>query len=310
MKTVTIVIPTYDEEKNIPLIYQRILAVFERYVNKYLLEILFIDNRSRDRSRDMIIELAKSDSRVKAIFNAQNFGFTRSSFYGLTQATGDCAILLFADMQDPPEIIPEFIKRWEANYKIVVGIKNKSQENRVMYFIRSCYYKVMKNISEAEHITQFDGFGLYDRAFLEVLKKLDDPMPYLRGIVGELGFQRSEVHYQQLRRTNGSSSFSFFKMYDFAMLGITSYSKFCMRLATLIGFTVAFISLLFAGYNFIYKLLHWETYPAGFATIIISIFFFGSVQLIFIGLLSEYIMTMNTRVLHRPLVIEERRINF
>lgn len=310
MKTITIVIPTYNEEENIPLVYQRVTALFLEQLAGYRYEIQFIDNCSTDSSRQKILDLAGQDPQVKAIFNAKNFGFTRSTFYGLTQAEGDCAVLLFADMQDPPEIIPSFVEKWEQGSKIVTGIKKQSKESPIMYLIRKCYYSVIKRISEIDHIAQFDGFGLYDASFINVLRGLDDSLPYLRGIVAELGYQRAEVPYTQEKRLYGKTSFNFLRLYDQAMLGITSYSKIVMRLATMIGFFVAIISLIIAAVTLVYKLLHWESFPVGNAAISIGVFFFGAVQLFFIGLLGEYVLSINSRVLHRPLVIEERRINF
>ena len=309
-KTITVVVPTYNERENIPLIYQRIANIFADKLPGYQMEVLYIDNCSTDASREKILALAEEDKRVKAIFNAKNFGFTRSSFYGLSQAEGDCAVLIFADMQDPPEMIPEFVKQWEQGYKIVTGIKNKSRENPIMYLVRKIYYGLLKRISEIEHIEQFDGFGLYDRSFIKVIRELDDPLPYFRGIVAELGFQRKEVTYTQEKRKYGKSSFKFFKLYDLAMLGITSYSKVVMRLATFFGFGVALVSFGVAVFTFIHKLFHWNTFPIGSAAISIGVFFFGAVQLFFVGLLGEYVLSINTRTMHHPLVIEERRVNF
>ena len=309
-KVISVVVPTYNEEENIPLVYARVSNLFETTLSDYCLKLLFIDNCSTDRSRALIEELTQKDNRVQAIFNAKNFGFTRSTYYGLSQAQGDCAILLFADMQDPPEVIPRFVEQWEQGYKIVVGVKIKSRENPLMYACRKAYYSVIKQISEIDHIAQYDGFGLYDRAFLNVLSSLDDSMPYLRGIVAELGFQRTEVTYTQEKRLHGKSNFNFLKLYDVAMLGITSYSKVLMRLATFIGFGVAVASLLVALFTFVYKLLYWDSFPVGVAAISIGVFFFGAVQLFFIGILGEYVLNINTRVLHRPLVIEEKRLNF
>lgn len=310
MKTISIVIPTYNEEVNIPLIYDRIISLFHHDLQQYKYEILFIDNCSTDESQSQILKLAKNNKYVKAIFNAKNFGFSRSTFYGITQSLGDCCILLFADMQDPPDLITEFVKQWERGYKIVIGIKNKSKENKLMYWIRSCYYAVLRKICEVDHIEQFDGFGLYDKSFLDVLRALDDPMPYLRGMVAELGYARKEIYYTQEKRMYGKSNFDFFNLYDTAMLGITSYSKIIMRLATLFGFGIAIFSLLIAGLTFVYKILNWDTFPVGNAAISIGVFFFGAVQLFFIGILGEYVLNINTRILHRPLVIENRRINF
>ena len=310
MKTITVVIPTYNEEENIPLVYERVVAIFRNELKVYQYEIQFIDNYSTDHSRKLILDLAQRDSHVRAIFNAKNFGFTRSTFYGLTQAEGDCAILLYADMQDPPEVIPEFVKRWEKGDKIVTGIKTSSKESPAMYFIRKCYYGIIKRISEIDHIEQFDGFGLYDASFIKVLKQLDDPYPYLRGIIAELGYQRSEVVYEQQKREHGKTSFNFLRLYDQAMLGITSYSKIVLRLATMVGFAVALVSIVIAVITFIYKLVNWNSFPVGLAAVSIGVFFFGAVQLFFIGFLGEYVLSINTRVLKRPLVIEERRINF
>lgn len=308
-KLITILVPTYNEEKNIIFAYDSIVHVMEKNCAEYQFEIMFIDNYSEDSSRKIIENLALKDSRVKAIFNAKNFGFSRSTYYGLTQAQGDCAVLIFADMQDPAEVIPEFVYQWEQGYKIVTGIKKRSKENPLMYLFRKCYYVILKKISEINHIEQYDGFGLYDKSFINVLKNLDDSLPYLRGIVAELGFARKDVFYTQNKRKYGKSNFNFFKLYDLAMLGITSYSKVVMRLATLLGFGVAIISLFIAAFTFIYKLFNWNYYTVGNAAISIGIFFFGAIQLFFIGLLGEYILNINTRVLHRPLVIEERRIN-
>ncbi len=308
MKTISVVVPTYNEEENIPLIYARIKTIFETLPYRY--EIIYIDNFSTDNSRVKIREICEGDKQVKAIFNAKNFGFVRSTYYGLIQSTGDCAVLLFADMQDPPEVMLEFIKKWEEGYKVVAGIKNKSKENPLLYGVRKAYYNFIAAISDVDHIAQFTGFGLYDKKFIEVLQSLNDPLPYLRGIVAELGFQRTEVYYEQVQREHGKTSFSFFKLYDVAMLGITSYSKILMRLATLFGFGLSIISSILALVTLIIKLVDWQYFSIGTAAIAIGVFFLGSVQLFFIGLLGEYIVNINTRVIHRPLVIEETRLNF
>lgn len=310
MKTISVLIPTYNEEDNVMDIYRRLQALFISSLTEYDYEIIFIDNFSTDKTRGLISALCEQDKHAKAIFNAKNFGFTRSTFYGLTQATGDCVVLIFADLQDPPEIISDFVQYWESGYKVISGIKNKSKENPLMYFVRMCYYKIIQKISEVDHIEQFNGFGLYDKSFIEVLRKLDDPLPYLRGIVAELGFKRKDIYYEQAKRQKGKSSFNFFKLYDVAMLGITSYSKIVMRVATILGFSMATLSLLIALVTLIIKLINWNSFPMGTAAISIGVFFFGSVQLFFVGLLGEYIMNINTRVIHRPLIIEEKRINF
>lgn len=310
MKTICVVVPTYNEESNINDIYERVTNLFITSLKQYKYNILFIDNCSKDNTRNLIRDLCARDKNVKAIFNAKNFGFNRSLFYGLSQATGDCAVLMFADMQDPPEVIPNFVKEWENGNKIVCGIKTKSKENPIKYFFRKCYYKLIENISEIDHINQFDGFGLYDKSFIEVLKNIDDSLPYLRGIVAELGFKRSEVSYEQSKRKKGKSSFNFMALYDLAMLGITSYSKVIMHLATILGAIISSISALIAIVIFIVKICNWNAFPLGTAAIQIGIFFLGAIQLFFIGFVGEYIVNMNVRTMHHPIVIEESRLNF
>lgn len=309
-KTITIVIPTYNEEANVLNTYDRLSRVFQRELPEYRMELLYIDNDSADDTRKLITSLATRDPDVKAIFNARNFGYSRSIFYGLTQAEGDCAVLMNADMQDPPEVIPEMVKKWEEGSQVVVGIKSKSKESPLMYLIRSIYYRFVAAVSEVEHIEHFDGFGLYDASFIKILRELHDPVPYLRGIVSELGRDRGEVHYEQDIRRGGKSSFNFLRLYDVAMLGITSYSKAFMRLATFLGAGIGGVSLLIALFTFIRKLLFWDTFPIGTAAISIGVFFFGGLQLFFTGIIGEYISYINLRVMDRPLVIEKKRLNF
>lgn len=309
MKTVTVVIPTYNEEKNIPLVYERVSRIFETELSHYQMEILFIDNASTDSSRVLIEELCHKDDRVQAIFNATNFGFSRSSYYGLSQAEGDCAIMLYADMQDPPEVIPEFIRKWEEGYLVVTGIKSKSKENPVMYAIREVYYKLLEKISETEHIKQFDGFGLYDASFIALLRELKDPLPYLRGLVAEYGSNRTSVEYTQEKRKAGKTSFNFMKYYDVAMLGITSSTKAIMRMATFLGGIMAGLCLVVSLVTLIIKLVNWDYYDVGTAAIIIGIFFVGGIQIFFLGFLGEYILNINIRAMQHPIVVESRRIN-
>ena len=310
MKTITVMVPTYNEEANIMDLYHRTKRVFEEELPAYRCNIQFIDNGSTDETRHLIRTLCEKDETVTAIFNAKNFGFVRSQFYGLSQAEGDAAVMMCADMQDPPEVIPRFVEAWESGNKIVAGIKNKSRENPLMYFGRKCFYGLIRQIAEIEHIDQFDGFGLYDASFIKVLREMDDPLPYLRGIVAELGFHRVDIHYTQDKRRGGKSHFHFLSLYDLAMLGITSYSKVIMHIATIIGACVSGLSFLMAIYTLVMKLLNWNTFPFGSAATQVGIFLLGSLQLFFIGLVGEYIVNINTRVMHHPLVIEEQRINF
>ncbi len=309
MKTITVVIPTYNEEKNIMSIYKRVSDVFTSQLKEYEMQLLFIDNASRDNTRVLIRELCRSDKRVQAIFNATNFGFSKSSFYGLSQAEGDCAVMLYADMQDPPEIIPQFVEKWETGYKIVTGIKAKSKENKLMYGIREIYYRLISKMSEGEHINQFDGFGLYDASFIRILRDLKDPLPYLRGLVAELGFERAEVEYTQELRKAGKTSFNFMRYYDVAMLGLTSSTKAIMRMATFLGVGMAILCLVIAFVTLIIKLTNWDYYDVGTAAIIIGIFFVGGVQIFFLGFLGEYILNINIRTMAHPIVVEDERIN-
>lgn len=310
MKTISILVPTYNEQDNINLVYERITEVMNSKLSNYAYELVYVDNCSTDRSRELIRTLCEKDHRVKAIFNARNFGYSRSHFYGLTQMTGDAVMLVHADLQNPPELIPDFIKKWEDGAKVIIGIKNKSRENGFVYFIRGIYYKIMKAMSEVEQIEHFTDFELLDQSFIEVLRQIDDPVPYLRGIVSELGFKMEKIYYTQDKREHGKSHANFFKLYDFAMLGITSYSKTLLRMATFIGGGLAGISFLVAVITFIRKLMDWNSFSVGTAATAIGVFFLGSVQLFFIGILGEYVLSINSRVIKRPLVIEEERINF
>jgi len=310
MKKISILVPTFNEEENIKPLCAALTNILSRKLTEYDYEILIIDNYSTDRTREYILELCAANRKIKSIFNAKNFGHIRSPYYGMLQTTGDCMIVMCADFQDPLEMIVDFVREWEKGYKIVIGRKKKSYENPLMYLLRSVYYKLIKRISDTEQVEHFTGFGLYDKMFLDVLRQLDDPMPYMRGIVAELGFARKEIEYTQQKRRSGVTKNNWYTLYDMAMLGITSYSKMVMRLATISGFIIAGLSFAVAMYYLIMKLVYWDRFPLGTAPIIISIFFLGSIQLFFIGFLGEYILNINTRVIKRPLVVEEKRINF
>lgn len=277
---------------------------------QYDYELVFIDNDSTDGTRDILRSLCASNPRIKAILNARNFGQFNSPYYGMLQVTGDCCIEMVADFQDPVEMIPKYVREWEKGYKIVIGIKTSSKENRLMYWLRSCYYKTIKKLSDVEQIEHFTGSGLYDREFIEVLRNLDDPTPFLRGIVAELGYKRKEIPYEQPKRRAGKTHNNFYRLYDAAMLSVTSYTKAGLRLATIFGSICAVISMLVALVYLVMKLIWWDRFPAGMAPMLIGMLFLGSVQLFFIGFLGEYIMSINQRVMKRPLVVEEERINF
>lgn len=303
-------VPCYNEEENVVPLSEAVIATLEKDLPEYDYEILFIDNCSKDKTREKLILLCSRNKKIKAIFNTKNFGQFNSPYYGLCQTTGDCTICLCADFQDPIDMIPKFVHEWENGYKIVCGIKTSSKENKIMYFLRGVYYKTIKKMSEVEQIEQFTGFGLYDKSFIQVLRDLKDPTPFLRGIVAELGPERKEIPYEQQERRAGKTNNNWYRLYDAAMLSFTSYTKIGLRLATFIGFGLSAVSVVIAIVYFILKLLHWNDFPAGMTPILLGVFVIGSMQLFFIGLLGEYIMNMNARLMNRPLVIEQERINF
>lgn len=310
MKKISITIPCYNEEENVYPLHDALVEMFERDLPNYEYELLYIDNCSSDRTRELLKELGKQDKHVKAILNAKNFGQFNSPYYGMMQTTGDCTILMAADFQDPVEMVPKYVAEWEKGYKIVIGRKTSSRENAVVYHLRSLYYKMIKKFSDVEQIEHFTGFGLYDRKFIDVLRNLDDPTPFLRGIVAELGFARKEIEYEQPQRRAGKTHNNWYSLYDAAMLSFTSYTKIGLRLATFIGILVGALSFIIAIVYLIMKLVFWDTFTAGMAPVIIGMFFLGSVQLFFLGFMGEYILSMNQRIMNRPLVIEEERINF
>lgn len=309
MKKISVVVPCYNEEENVENICIAITNELEKLSN-YDYELIFIDNDSKDKTREIIEKQCNSNKKVKAIFNARNFGQFNSPYYAMLNSTGDCTILICADFQDPIEMIPQFIKEWENGYKIVIGIKEASQESKIMYFLRSCYYKLIKKFSNTEQIEHFTGFGLYDKKFMDVLRNLDDTTPYLRGIVAELGFKRKEIPYKQPKRKAGKTHNNFYTLYDVAMLGLTSYTKVGLRLATFFGMIVGALSFIVGIIYLVLKLIYWDRFVAGMTPMLIGIFFLGALQLFFIGFLGEYILSINQRLMKRPLVVEEKRINF
>ncbi len=310
-KTISIVIPAYNEEDNIIVMINRLKAIMAGFEDRYYYEIITIDNCSADRTVELVKKECEKDNRVKLIANAKNFGWVRSPYYGLVQAKGDAVAILAADFQDPPELIAEFIRKWEEGYSMVLGIKNQSKENTLMFALRKFFYRVLSSACDGEPtIKNFTGFGLYDQKFISVLRDIDDPYPYLRGLVSELGFNRWEVPFVQPQRAAGKSDSSFYKLYDMAMLGFTSHSKLPLRLSAFVGFFSAMVSFLFALGYLIYKLIFWYEFSVGIAPMVIGIFFFSSVQLFFIGVIGEYIGAIHTQIRKRPLVIEKERINF
>lgn len=310
MKKISILVACYNEEDNVVPLTEAIVDCMNKELPQYDYELLFIDNHSTDNTRNLLRQLCKENPKVKAIFNAANFGQLRSPVYGLKQTTGDCTIKMCCDFQDPVEMIPQFVKEWEAGNKVVIGIKNKSKENPVMYAIRGLYYKIFGKLSDVEHIAQFTGFGLYDKSFIAILREIKDPIPYFRGIVAEYAKERKEIHYTQPKRAGGKSKNNLLSLYDLGITGLTTYSKALMRLAMVMGFLCAFGSFIVALIYFIYKLTHWSSFSAGMAPMVVGLFLFSGILLIFIGVLGEYILTINSRVMGRPLVVEEERLNF
>lgn len=312
MKKISILIPCYNEVENVDLMAMAVENVLNEALPQYDYEILFIDNCSTDGTRDKLEALCAKNKKVKAIFNVTNFGQFNSPFYGMCQTTGDCTITVCCDFQDPVELIPVFVQEWEKGHRIVSGIKTSSKENGFIYFLRSIYYKLIRNMSSTEMIEHFTGFGLYDKTFIDILRKLDDPIPFLRGIVAEYGygFNRKDIAYSQPRRKTGKTHNNIFTLYDAAMLSITSYTKVGLRLATLLGFLSSGVSLLIALVYLVLKLLYWNSFPAGNIPMLLGVYVLGSLQLFFIGLIGEYILNINIRIIHRPLVVEEKRLNF
>lgn len=309
MKLISIVTACYNEEENIAEIYHRVRDVF-RKLPQYEYEHIFIDNSSRDKTLTILKEIAGADKKVKIIVNSRNFGHIRTGFYALLKAGGEAVVSISADLQDPPELIADFLEKWEQGHKIVVGVKKKSREFSPMFFIRKIFYRILCQLSEIELIGNFTGFGLYDKKIIEILRSIDDAYPFFRGLISEIGFEPYRVEYVQQARKAGQSKNNFYTLYDTAMLGITNHSKVPLRLAAMLGFLLSFLSILVAFGYFIYKLIFWNSFSVGVAPLVIGLFFLGGVQLFFIGILGEYIGSIHTQILKRPLVIEKERINF
>jgi len=309
MKLISVFTPCYNEEENVDELYQRVKIVFES-LPQYSYEHIFIDNASTDQTVARLKNIAAKDPDVKIIVNIKNFGQVRSPYYAMMQCKGEAVIGIVADLQDPPELIPTFIKKWEEGYMAVMGVKTKSEESRIIYALRTLYYRVLKLISEEEQVVNATGFGLYDQKIIETVRLLDEPVPYFRGLVVELGFPRTLIEYTQASRKHGITKNNILTLYELAMQGITSYSKVPLRLATFVGFGAALLSFLVGMFYLVYKLLFWQSFSLGLAPVAVGLFFFGSIQLFFLGMLGEYIGAINTKVTKRPLVIEKERINF
>jgi glycosyltransferase involved in cell wall biosynthesis len=305
---ISIVTPCYNEEDNIEELNHRVATVMAEQPYDY--EHILIDNCSNDGTVKKIKEIAALDRRVKLIVNARNFGHIRSPYYGLLQSSGDACVLIASDLQDPPEIIAEFIKRWEQGYKIVLAVKPESEESSLMFFVRKAYYRLVTRISDVPLLQNATGAGLFDRVVIDILRNINDPYPYFRGLLCEIGFPIAVVPFKQPRRQRGITKNNFYTLYDIAMLGITNHSKVPLRLMAMSGFLLAFLSLFVAFFFFVAKLLYWDSFQLGTAPILIGIFFFGAIQAFFIGVLGEYIGSIHTQVRNMPLVVEMERVNF
>lgn len=309
MKKITVVSGCYNEEENLEELVKRVIAVADKFP-AYVWDYILIDNCSTDGSPEILRRLAAEDRRVKVIFNTRNFGHIRSPYYGMLQAKGDAMIFLAADLQDPPELIAEFIPHWEKGFKVVAAIKNESEESPLFFMARKAFYSLIARLSDVDLLRNFTGFGLYDQVVVEHMRQLDDPYPYQRGIIAELGFPIARVNFVQPRRKRGFSKNNIYTLYDIAMLGFTSHTKIPLRLATMFGFLFALLSF---GVGFVYlilKLVFWDVFAMGQAPLVVGLFFLGSVQMLFTGILGEYIGAIYTKVAKRPLVVESERINF
>jgi len=309
MKTISVVTPCYNEEANVEEVYERVRALMAS-LGKYRYEHIFIDNCSRDNTYGILREIAQRDRNIKVIANSRNFGHLRSPMHALFQASGDAVILLFSDLQDPPELLADLIAQWESGLPIVLALKPTSDENRLMFWIRTKFYQLVNRLSDTRTYENFTGFGLYDRKVIEVLRHFNDPYPYFRGMIAEVGFAHGEVVYNQRRRMRGITKNNFYTLYDLAMLGITNLSKVPLRLVTFSGFLGSLLCVLVGLAYFAYKLIFWNSFSVGMAPLVIGFFFFGSVQLFFMGIVGEYVGAIHTLAQRRPLVIEQERINF
>ena len=308
-KLISVVSGCYNEEENVRECYEQVKKVFQE-IGRYRYEHIFIDNASKDGTVAILRDIAAKDKNVRVIINARNFGHIRSPHHAMLQARGDAVISVVSDLQDPPELIKTFLQKWEEGFKVVIAFKQDSDESPLFFAIRKLYYELVTRLAEIDLNKNATGFGLYDRRFIDILAQMDDPYPYFRGLVSEIGFPVAKIPYHQPVRQRGITSNNFYRLYDMAMLGITNHSKVPLRFATMLGFGLSIVSLVIAFGYFVYKLIFWSNFSLGLAPLVVGLFFFGSVQLFFIGILGEYIGAIHTQVLKRPLVVELERINF
>lgn len=310
MKTISVVTPCCNEEGNVREVYERVRGLMLE-LGRYRYEHIFIDNASSDTTFAILKEIASADANVKVIRNARNFGHVRSPMHALLQARGDAIAVLMCDLQDPPEVLPKMIEQWEIGIPIVIAVKQQSHEAAPMFLARKAFYGLVNRLADdIETYENFTGFGLYDRQVIDLVRQFGDPYPYFRGMIAEIGLPHTQIEYVQQRRKHGKSKNNFYTLYDLAMLGITKLSKVPLRLVTFAGFAGSFFSLLGGIAYFAYKLLFWHQFTLGIAPIAIGMFFLGSLQLLFMGIIGEYIGNIHTQVHNRPLVVERERLNF
>lgn len=310
MKTISVVTPCFNEEGNVREVYERVRALMLK-LGRYRYEHIFIDNASRDSTFAVLNEIAAADPNVKVIRNARNFGHLRSPMHAMLQACGDAVICLMSDLQDPPEVLAQLLEQWEKGFSIVIAVKNRSREAAPMFLVRKLFYRLVNRLADdIETYENFTGFGLYDRKVINLVRQFGDAYPYFRGMIAEIGLPHAEVYYEQQRRKSGKTKNNFYTLYDLAMLGITKLSKVPLRLVTFAGFIGALLSMLGGTIYFGYKLLYWRQFTVGIAPIAIGMFLLGSLQLLFMGILGEYIGNIHTQVHNRPLVVERERLNF
>lgn len=308
-KLISVVSPTMNEAGNVEALRDQVKAAFDGLPD-YDYEHIYIDNASTDGTQDILRSLVSSDARVRVILNLRNFGQVRSPYHAFLQARGDAVVMMSSDLQDPPQLIKEFVEKWAEGYKIVLGQKTGSEESRLLYFLRTLYYRMVRKLADVELLEHVTGFGIYDRDVVEQFRGLEDPMPYMRGLVSEFGYPVARIPYKQPNRASGVTKNNFYTLYDLAMLGFTSHSKAPLRFATILGFATALGSLIVGLGYLVYKLAFWSSFSVGVAPLVIGLFFFASVQLFFLGIVGEYVGAIYTHVLKRPLVIEKERINF
>jgi glycosyltransferase involved in cell wall biosynthesis len=310
VKLISIVSGCYNEGENVRELYERVAHVFATELPHYAFELVLIDNCSTDNTQEVLRSICRQDKRVKVILNTRNFGHVRSGYHALLQASGDAVIALASDLQDPPEMISQFVSKWEQGYKIALGEKTNAEESPFFFLIRKAYYTIVNRLSDIPLVRNVTGFGLYDSCVIENIRQVNDPYPYFRGLICDLGYEFALIPFTQPRRKRGFTKNNFYTLYDLAMLGLTNHSKVPLRLATLSGFCLGALSFMVGFAYLIYKLFFWSTFQAGTAPVVIGLFFLGAIQLLFIGIIGEYVGSIHTQVLHRPPVIEKERINF